>query len=275
MAQIHLRPGVPAVFPSAWLITPDVPRATAPVLAIHGLNREAEQMVHLLASQADCTGRTIIVPLFDRASWPRFQRAACKNRADWALLALLGVLRDEGWIGASAPDMSGFSGGAQFAHRFAWLYPAAVRNLCLVAPGWWTFPDTRGAYPLGIGPTVASSASFCMRANLSRFLRRDIHVMVGSLDVAQDKNLRQDADVIDQQGPNRVVRARNWVAAAVRATRQLGLTPRVDFELMDNCNHSFGDCVANGALAQAFVPSVSLHTQVPQFPERLQLEEVA
>ncbi|MEX0369110.1 MAG: hypothetical protein AB3N09_00665, partial [Tateyamaria sp.] len=138
MAQIIFRPGVPGALPAALLVRPDGTTAASPVLAIHGLNRETELMAQLLAKQSDAARRSVILPIFDRKFWPRYQRAACKDRSDWALLALLQVLRDEGWIGAEPPDMSGFSGGAQFAHRFAWLYPDHVARLCLVSPGWWT-----------------------------------------------------------------------------------------------------------------------------------------
>ena len=277
MALVHFRPGVPGALPNAWVIQPEAASATPPVLAVHGLNREAEQMAHLLASQADATGRTVVLPVFDRTSWPRFQRAACKNRADWALLSLLEVLRGEGWIGDAKPDLSGFSGGAQFAHRFAWLYPETVGRLCLVAPGWWTFPDKRGVYPYAMSTSSPkdTAAAFRLRANLARFLDREITVMVGALDVQQDRNLRQDVSVMDQQGPNRVVRARKWTAAALRAARRLGLTPSIRFHLMPDCGHSFGDCVANGALASSFVPFYQTPSQALSNQTHLPLEEVA
>lgn len=274
MAYLSFRRGIPGVLPSAWLIQPERPTLARPVIAVHGLNRETEVMAELLAPRADETGRTVILPIFDTRSWRRFQRAACADRSDWALLRLLQVLRDEGTIGAAAPDMSGFSGGAQFAHRFAWLYPDRVGHLCLVAPGWWTFPDARGAYPLGIAGGRGLDA-MRLRANLARFLDRDMRVLVGALDVAQDKNLRQDRDTVGQQGPNRIMRARNWTAAAIRTARHLGIRPRMSFHLMQDCGHSFAECVAHGGLSAAFVPMPDLETQRPDLFRHDQLEEVA
>lgn len=275
MAQILYRRGVPGVLPATWLIRPETVSAAPALVAIHGLNRETEAMAQLLAARADATGRTIVLPIFDRTSWPRFQRAACPQRSDWALLALLKVLRDEGRIGAAPPDLSGFSGGAQFAHRFAWLYPDRVGQLCLVAPGWWTFPDTRGAYPHGIGGDNTAAPVFHLRANLARFLDRDIHVTVGALDVTQDKNLRQDPDIVVQQGPNRVARARSWTAAAIRVAQQAGLRPRITFRLMEDCAHSFADCVANGRLDRAFVPETTIEAEDRPLCRQDQLVEVA
>ena len=280
MAQIHFRPGVRNVLPSAWVIHPETRTKTPPVVAVHGLNRETELMANLLAVQADTSGRSIVLPLFERQSWPRFQRAACPRRSDWALLGLLQVLRAEGWIEAGPPDLSGFSGGAQFAHRFAWLYPAEVARLCLVAPGWWTFPDARGAHPLGIGTEgpIVSVSTFRLRANLARFLDRDVAVMVGALDTLQDENLRQDPAINAQQGLDRVQRARNWAATAIRASRRHGLPPRIRFTLMENCGHSFADCVANGALGAAFVPETHTESSKPDpaaMPGHERLVEVA
>ncbi|KIC51033.1 hypothetical protein RA29_03895 [Tateyamaria sp. ANG-S1] len=231
-------------------------------------------MANLLAPRADATGRTLVLPIFDLASWRRYQLAACKQRSDWALVSLLRVLRDEGVIGHDRPDISGFSGGAQFAHRFAWLYPDQVARLCLVAPGWWTFPDARGAFPLAMGEGC-NAREFRLRANLKHFLNREVHVSVGALDVQQDRNLRQDAQTNAQQGVNRVARARRWTAAAIRAARRVGMQPRVTFDLMPNCVHSFSDCVANARLDRAFVPDLPSENQTPLFCGQDQLEKVA
>ncbi|MEJ6394230.1 alpha/beta hydrolase [Gymnodinialimonas sp. 2305UL16-5] len=278
MAHIQYRRGVPGVLPNAWLIQPEAGRnAAAPVIAVHGLNREAEGMAKLLAPRADATGRTVILPIFDRTSWPRFQRAACPQRSDWALLNLLKVLREEGHIGDAPPDLSGFSGGAQFAHRFAWLYPDHVGRLCLVSPGWWTFPDARGAHPLGIDANARGkgAAAFRLRANLARFFDREIQVAVGALDVVQDKNLRQDPEIMAQQGADRVTRARRWSAAAIRAARGAGLLPQIAFKLMGDCGHSFADCVANARLDRVFVPAVKIETNTRSLCREDKFVEVA
>ncbi|WP_147111008.1 alpha/beta fold hydrolase [Tateyamaria sp. syn59] len=275
MSRIHFRHGIPGAVPSAWVIQPDAgDKGRPPVVAVHGLNRETEVMANLLAPRADATGRTIVLPIFDLTSWRRYQRAACKQRSDWALLSLLRVLRDDGAIGEGRPDMSGFSGGAQFAHRFAWLHPDHVAGLCLVAPGWWTFPDARGSFPLAIGDGC-NAHEFRFRANLKRFLDRDIRVSVGSLDVQQDRNLRQTPELNALQGANRVARARRWSAAVIRAARRVGVQPRVVFELMPNCVHSFSDCVANARLDRAFVPDFTPQPQTLPFRGQAQLKKVA
>lgn len=56
-------------------MTPSLQSQAAPVVAIHGINREAEQMAHLLADAAEVSGRTVIVPHFDRQNHRYYQRA--------------------------------------------------------------------------------------------------------------------------------------------------------------------------------------------------------
>ena len=46
--------------------------------------------------------------------------------------------------------LTGYSGGAQFAHRYAFAYPRRVAALAVCAAGWYTFPDPGLVYPHGL-----------------------------------------------------------------------------------------------------------------------------
>jgi pimeloyl-ACP methyl ester carboxylesterase len=160
-------------------------------------------------------------------------------------------------VGDGRFDLSGFSGGAQFAHRFAWLYPDMVGRLCATAPGWWTFPDAGASWPYGMAPGSGGAESFRLQANLRRFLDREIVVCVGSDDVERDANLRQGGAIDVQQGATRVERARRWCAAAEAAARAEGLRPNITLRVLQGCGHSFADCVIHGGLDRDFAPAAT------------------
>jgi pimeloyl-ACP methyl ester carboxylesterase len=252
--DVTFRAGVRGLIPDAWIVGQTAGDTLPPLVAVHGITRGVEEMVTLLAPRARATGRTIVVPHFDRVNWPRYQRAACSHRADWALLRLMSALRQDRRVGDGRFDLSGFSGGAQFAHRFAWLYPDMVGRLCATAPGWWTFPDAGASWPYGMAPGSGGAESFRLQANLRRFLDREIVVCVGSDDVERDANLRQGGAIDVQQGATRVERARRWCAAAEAAARAEGLRPNITLRVLQGCGHSFADCVIHGGLDRDFAP---------------------
>ncbi len=252
--SVTFRAGVPGLVPDAWIVSPAATTQEPPVVAVHGITRNVEEIVHLLTPRAQATGRTLVVPHFTRAHWKRYQRAACDARSDWSLLRLMTALRDEGHLAGGRFDLSGFSGGAQFAHRFTWLYPRLVGSLCATAPGWWTFPDPDTAWPYGMGRGDGPDHSFALRANLRAFLDRRIVVCVGSDDLDRDESLRQGPAIDAQQGTTRVARARRWCDAAEARARALGLRPKITLRTLQGCGHRFATCVTNGRLDEAFVP---------------------
>lgn len=254
------RSGVPGLIPGAWIVAPSRGSDAPPVVAIHGITRGSREMADLLASRARATGRTVVLPHFSRAEWPRYQRAVCEHRADLALLRLMEALRVEDRAAPGAFDLAGFSGGAQFAHRFAWTYPDLVDRLCVAAPGWWTFPDARAAWPEGMGGGRDPAQAFRLLANLRAFLDRRIVVCVGSDDVARDRNLRRGPRIDARQGPTRLMRAQNWVAAAEARAHALALDPRVSLRVLQGCGHDFADCVAHAALERDFIAPAARRT---------------
>jgi pimeloyl-ACP methyl ester carboxylesterase len=256
MTDIPLfRTGTPGLIPDAWILNAAAKTKAPPVVVVHGIKREVDQMADLLTEQALAAGRTVILPHFNMRHWKRYQMAACPNRADVALLSLMRALVVEGHVNDGPFDMAGFSGGAQFSHRFAWMYPGLVGRLCLAAPGWWTFPERDVAWPRGTGAPEARGGvqAVWLQANLRRFLDREIVVVVGTADTDRDRNLRAGVEIDAQQGFNRLERARNWVDAMQGAAHAAGLCPDITFDLLDGCGHSFDACVRRAALDRIFV----------------------
>ena len=273
------RPGIPGFIPDAWIVSSNDGLGAPPVVAVHGITRNVDEMVEHLRPRASAVERTVVIPHFHKSHWPRYQRAACNQRSDWALLRLISALRNEALVGSGRFDLSGYSGGAQFAHRFAWLYPDMVGRLCATAPGWWTFPDTGVAWPYGIGKWGGGAQGFQKTANLTRFLDRRIVVCVGGDDLMRDDNLRKGAAIDSQQGTSRVERAARWCQAAETAARSRGLLPAISFRIMPGCGHSFSECVSSGGLDRDFVAPSPHHghrnathgshsLNSPQYPER-------
>lgn len=228
-----------------------VSRTLSPLLALHGIARDAAELSQAFADAAEKTGRIVVVPHFPAATWPVFQRITRRARPDRALLALFGTLRAMDSVFDGPYDIFGFSGGAQLGHRFAMLYPEVVGDLHLGAAGWYTLPDESTAYPYGLLPRDDRDATWCrlMRDGLNRFLQRRFDIYVGSDDIERDDTLRKN-DVLDQQqGPNRKARACSYVAALNKRQADLDMESTARLQVLDDCGHRFADCAAWGDLA--------------------------
>ena len=253
-ATVAFQPARGSHTPPAWIVEPVEKSCEPPLIAIHGVTRAADVLAKQLVHGAGRTGRVVICPLFDSKTYSRYQRFEGKVRSDQALLRLADTLVDEGVLPAGRFDLAGFSGGAQFAHRFTWLYPHRVGRLSIASAGWYTFPDDE-PYPLGLGQGGADETgrAFCFRANLTAFLEREIVVRVGALDTVVDATTRSGPDIDRQQGLDRVTRARRWTNAIRQAAKRLGTDTRVDFEILPGCGHDFTACVRLAGLDRVFL----------------------
>ena len=250
------RPATRAGDLGCWLtLPPRMSNTLPPLVAVHGIRRRAEAQAALLAGRAAAQGRPVIAPLFDRENWPRYQQAVRRGRADLALLRLMADLRSEGVWRTRRFDLFGFSGGAQFAHRFAMLHPDAVSRLVTASAGWYTFPDD-AVFPYGLAPRPGHRDSWAQRltGNLDRFLALPIAVCVGSDDNVPDANTRGGAAIDAQQGKHRLARGARWVHALRQTARARGISASVGFHTMPFCGHDFRTCVIRGGLDRIVVP---------------------
>lgn len=248
--SLTFRSGRGRLEPGAWLMRPDTVDPTLPPLvAVHGIHRRADDQARLFAERAAAQGRVVIAPLFEQQHFDRYQKAVERDRADLALLRLLGSIGDEGVADTSRIELFGYSGGAQFAHRFAWLYPHRIVKLSLAAAGWYTFPD-RAPFPYGLGPARRRRLAFGdhLEANLGDFLRLPITVAVGTEDDVVDPNTRSGAAIDAQQGCTRRRRAGRWVEALRQRAREMGVPHRTALHLLEGCSHDFRQCMRVAAL---------------------------
>lgn len=216
-----------------------------PLVCVHGISRNAIEHVYAFRQQADEMGFPIIAPVFDQRDYRGYQTLGSKT--GWnALVAFEGLLDEiAAEAGGGSVDIFGFSGGGQFAHRFAMARPARVGALVISSAGWYTFPGEAARYPRGLAgkrPPGADEAAF---------LAIPMLVAVGSADRAIDATLRQGKRINAQQGADRVERARNWTAAVNDAARARGLPPPAVYAELTGAAHSLADCVAAGLVRRA------------------------
>jgi pimeloyl-ACP methyl ester carboxylesterase len=224
-------------------------RDRAPIVAVHGLSRGARDQAQLLAEQAALGGRMVIAPHFDAKGWRRYQQVVTRGRADLALIALLGDIRSEFALPDRPFVLSGFSGGAQFALRFAMLHPERVCGVVATSAGWYTFPHD-APFPYGLGDKDDAPVRWggAIRARWSRFLSRPVSVCVGEWDDRQDSTLRRGEALDRVQGVDRLTRGSRFVDALNREADARGLPRNASFRVLKRCGHDFARCVRAGGL---------------------------
>jgi hypothetical protein len=212
---------------------------------IHGYTRQADAQLKALLSLSEARGCALLAPVFDRVQHPRYQRLGRSGfgaRAD----AILDACLYEG-LGLAQNEqiaLLGFSGGAQFAHRYTMAHPQRVAKLIAVAAGWYTMPEEQTAFPLGL----------CTRRHLrthllnpERFLRVPTTVIVGGADTTTI-NLRRGARLDAQQGTTRVERARRFVCGLREAAGRHGIEARIHYREVPGQGHDFGTFIERGGL---------------------------
>ncbi len=239
-----------------WLALPrEISADAPPLVAIHGIRRGAKAQAKLFGARAAARGRPVIAPLFSERDWPRYQQVVRNKRADLALLALMMELRLANIWTTRTFELVGYSGGGQFVHRFAMLYPQMVDRLTVVSAGWFTFPDD-AAFPYGLAARPGRTDDWGPRlaAGLNRFLQLPIQVCVGAQDNVADANTRNTPQIDEQQGADRMTRAKRWATALQEAAGARGIRPQVSFKVLPNCGHDFVDCIQHGGLDRLVLP---------------------
>lgn len=205
------------------------------LVAVHGISRNAAEILEAFRARAGGS-LTIVAPRFGGRQFPDFQRLGLYGRGLRADLALDAALeRCSAVTGADTArfHLFGFSGGAQFAHRYAMLHPHRIRSLHVASAGWYTMPDPDLRWPYGLG---ARRLARPMIRNLALFRRLPKHVYAGGGDTERDEALRKNPVLDRLQGRNRLERAERW-AGAVGAE---------SMTVIEGAGHDFMACCAPG-----------------------------
>ncbi len=220
------------------------------MIIVHGITRNAKEQIELFAPYADQFDCILISPYFNGNLFKGFQRLGFNGkgeRADQALIDIVDEVEDTTGVDSNPMVMFGFSGGAQFVHRFAMVYPAKVARMALGASGWYTFPDLTCEYPLGI-KRIRNHHS--VHFDLLRILSIPACVVVGELDNGRDEQLRKSRKIDHLQGIDRIERGKRWIKTMSAASRALSLSTDYEFHLLRNAAHSFQECVEQGSMGE-------------------------
>jgi pimeloyl-ACP methyl ester carboxylesterase len=236
-----------------------VPRtgaAEAPVLvSVHGISRNAHDQARVFASTCDERGVVLLVPIFTPERHRDYQRLGRRGRGERTDLVLNECLAEVALLTGAATaqiGLFGFSGGAQFAHRYLMAHPERVARAVFAAAGWYTFPDDQQRFPYGIRPARSLRG---VTFNPEKFLRVPIEVLIGERDVDMT-NLRRTERTNRQQGQTRLERARNWVAAMRAASNVFGIGSQIELTVVPDVDHSFDRFCRDGALVDRVFTSL-------------------
>lgn len=218
-----------------YTFVPDsIDPAAVPLVVVHGISRNAIEHLVRFAPLARRLGVPLIAPLFSEHAYPAYQQVIDAKRGIRADTALFDIFAEFARRGGAVPDrfdVFGFSGGSQFAHRMALLYPERIRNCVCAAAGWYTWPDFDEDFPKGLAshPLAGGSYDFDAIANVP------FHLIVGRRDTERDPALRKGRRIDAQQGSNRLERAHRWR----RAMEETGVNRKVTLTELRRTGHNF------------------------------------
>lgn len=217
------------------------------LVAVHGISINARNQARLFAPLAERAGAILIAPVFEPQFYPDYQRlgrVGLGQRADLALDKILSLVIAGNGVCNRRINLFGYSGGAQFAHRYAMVNPQRVNAQVLASAGWYTFPDQR-KFPYGIKCSERLPEVHFERHSL---LSVDTLVAAGTRDTERDPALRTSRRVDKRQGRNRLERGQRWIEAMRKSAQAEGLAARFELIELPGCGHDFDECMHTGRL---------------------------
>ncbi|MDQ0220174.1 hypothetical protein ELQ35_11150 [Peribacillus cavernae] len=217
-----------------YMYKPENVNANTPILvSVHGISRNADEHVNFYVPYAKKMGFIVVSPLLDESTYPDYQ--TLEQGSDKKLISIIDDAKAQTGSKVSKINLSGSSGGAQFAHRFMMRYPEKVERLAVSAAGWYTFPDANRNYWQGL-----KYSSEVGTMNPAEFLKVPSFVTVGELDNENEPTYNDDRDITEQQGAGRYERGKNWIKAMQTESKKYGYNTPYQFVGLPGVGHDFG-----------------------------------
>ena len=234
-----------------FIYVPKIRNDRAPLfVSVHGISRNAREHAEVFAPLAEQYGVILIAPFFSKRHFGGYQRLGREgggSRADHAIHLILKEVEKLTGADISKISLFGYSGGGQFAHRYAMAYPDRTLRLVIGAAGWYTYPDETCTFPYGIAPTPRLKE---IDFNIKRILQVPACVLVGQWDIKSDPGLNQTARIQQQQGTTRLERGRRWIDAMNQAAMAHGFDTPYEFSILPGVDHDFTRTMKSGQFCQ-------------------------
>ncbi len=241
--------------PYLLYIPETVDKSLPVVVTVHGISCNAEEHIDAFAGYADRFGFILVAPVFTRAAFAGYQRFGYSKRnnsqrSDLALHAIMDDVAEQTGCDTDKFLLFGYSGGGQFAHRFAMAYPDRIISAALGAPGWYSFPSKSAPFPRGLQGT---KATFGLELQPEKFLAVPMMVCVGENDTERDPALNTSSRIDARQGKTRFERGERWVQAMRKRARNLGYDTAYEFCSLPQSGHAFKQCTEQGRMIEYVV----------------------
>lgn len=247
---LHLRTLTGDSAQEYYLYVPTRGSQGAPIfVSVHGISENFDEHASLYKPFAEKYGVVLIAPHFIQTRYDDYQRLGRDGaRADLTLRKIIDEVHNLTGASSAKFYLTGYSGGAQFTHRYAMAHPEEIIKYAVGAAGWYTFPDKSYSYPQGIRD---NGGLVGVTFDPARFLKVPGAVMVGDADVELTSSLNQDPEINAQQGKTRYERGQRWIEAMAKEAANLGYSTRFEFHGLSTCDHSFSRCMKNARMGEA------------------------
>ncbi len=220
------------------------------VVTVHGISRNGREQIEQFQAWADRYQVILLAPLFTKPVFKDYQRLGRVGRGERADLALAQMISEAADITGTEQRrvfLFGYSGGGQFAHRFAMAHPQQVARIAIGAAGWYTYPDQTRKYPYGVRDSDALPG---LVFDPAEFLQVPALVLVGEWDAERDPGLNRAPHIDRRQGTTRIERGRRWVEAMNKAASSYGYDTDYCFEILPSSGHSFLENMQQGKMGE-------------------------